>query len=183
MASLSLDSTAQDISVTQCDAVTGLVVGGVDASPGEFPHQCGKKSSTNVENKVVLNEIISAIGYPDFDGDLSFKCGGSLISDFFVLTAAHCSEADRTAPSVVRLGDHNLALKDKNLPEIEIPIESFISHERYNKETKENDIALIKLGQQVVFNKFIRPACLQQSENISKKKAIATGWGNKDKCL
>lgn len=47
MASLSLDSSAQDITVTQCDAVTGLVVGGIDASPGEFPHMAGKTSSSN----------------------------------------------------------------------------------------------------------------------------------------
>lgn len=44
MASLSLDASPQEISVTQCDAVTGLVVGGVDASPGEFPHMAGKES-------------------------------------------------------------------------------------------------------------------------------------------
>lgn len=44
MASLSLDAAPQDISITQCDAVTGLVVGGIEAAPGEFPHMAGTKN-------------------------------------------------------------------------------------------------------------------------------------------
>lgn len=159
MASLSVDSASQDVAITECDAVTGLIVGGVDANPGEFPH-------------------MAAIGYPNLNNELSFKCGGSLISEQFVLTAAHCSSADRTKPSMVRLGDLNLKLKDKGLPELDIPIESFISHEAYNKETRENDIALIKMTQPILITKNIRPACLQQTENIASTKAVATGWGD-----
>lgn len=151
-----MNASPQDIISTECDAVTGLIVGGIDASIGEFPH-------------------MAAIGYRNFDGDLSFKCGGSLISDYFVLTAAHCSTADRTAPTDVRLGDLNLKVKNKN--EIDIAIDSFISHEQYNAGTRENDIALIKLAQQVIFNKFIRPACLQQTDVDAKKRIVATGWG------
>jgi secreted trypsin-like serine protease len=162
VASLAFDSSVQDVSVTACDAVTALVVGGVNANAGEFPH-------------------MAAIGYPDFNGDLSFKCGGSLISERFVLTAAHCSVTDRTKPSVVRLGDLNLGAKDAGLPELDIPIESFISHESYNKESRENDIAVIKMRQAAPLTKNIRPACLQQVEKIDKPEAIATGWGDKNK--
>lgn len=142
----------------KCDAVTGLVVGGVDAKPGEFPH-------------------MAVLGYPDFNGDLSFKCGGSLISELFVLTAAHCSKADRTSPSTIRLGELNLKVKDRGNPEVDIAIDSFISHEAYNKETRENDIALVKMAQPVRLSASIRPACLQQTESVAKAKAVATGWG------
>lgn len=61
--SLSLDASAQSITVDKCDATIGLVVGGDDAKRGEFPH-------------------MAALGYPDnLDGTVSFKCGGTLISD------------------------------------------------------------------------------------------------------
>ena len=160
VASLSLDSASQSIDTTQCDSVMGLVVGGQDADPNEFPHMV-------------------AIGYPNFNGEISFNCGGSLISDRFVLTAAHCAKSERKSPTTIRLGDLNLKLNDRNLPEIDIPVESFISHERYNSSSKENDIALIKMKHSVPFSKSIRPACIHQTENIGKTRALATGWGNK----
>lgn len=94
-----------------------------------------------------------------------------------MLTCAHCSTADRTSPTVVRLGDLNLKTRETGLPEVDIPIQEFINHEAYNRETRENDIALIKMTQPATFSRSIRPACLQQTENISKTKAVATGWG------
>lgn len=55
---------------------------GVESEVGEFPH-------------------MAALGYGD-DNNLDFNCGGALISEKFVLTAAHCVE--RGSPEVVRLG-------------------------------------------------------------------------------
>lgn len=131
----------------------------MNANAGEFPH-------------------MAAIGYPNFNGDISFKCAGSLINDFYVLTAAHCSIADRARPTMVRLGDLNLNDREIELPEIDIPIESFTNHPSYNKHTKQNDIALIKMYRPASFSKYIRPACLWQKSNIVESKATATGWGH-----
>lgn len=121
---------------------------------------------------------MAAIGYPNFNGDVSYQCAGSLVSDLYVLTAAHCGYADRARPTVVRLGDLNLKLQEPELPELDIPIARFIGHPNYDKSKKQNDIALVQMNRPVTFTKFIRPACLWQTTNIPDAKAIATGWGH-----
>jgi secreted trypsin-like serine protease len=139
--------------------LTGLIVGGVNVmAASDFPH-------------------MAAIGYADFNGGISFKCGASLISELFALSVAHCQTADRTPASVIRLGALNLKVRDVNSPEVDIPIALFINHEAYNKDTRENDIAVIKMSKPAIFSANIRPACLQFTNNLPKSSILATGWG------
>lgn len=81
---------------------------------------------------------------------------------------------------MVRLGDLNLKRVDEGLPETTVPIKRFISHEGYDYDTKQNDIALIQLKFAIgIANKNLRPACLWQKQIISDQYAIASGWGYK----
>lgn len=56
-----------------------------------------------------------------------------------------------------------------------------MSHEEHDSFTKQNDIAVIKLKDQVQFGNpnVVRPACLWKDESPDVNKAIATGYGSK----
>lgn len=143
---------------TKCDYDSvPLVLGGSPAGPGEFP-------------------FMAALGY-EVEGAIRYSCGGTLVSDRFVLTAAHCIRSQIGLPILVRLGDLNLKRDDDGAKPVDYNIESIKIHPNYKGSKKYNDIALLKLKKQVIFNKFIRPTCLGFSSEFGPEKPIALGWG------
>ncbi|XP_055524826.1 serine protease snake-like isoform X2 [Wyeomyia smithii] len=159
ISTLTLTPTVVSFEVPKCDNIVKLIVGGNVTKPGEFPH-------------------MAAIGWRRGNTN-SFDCGGSLISDRYVLTAAHCYiELDGQLPSFVRLGDQNLVRQDDGAQPKDVDIESFIRHPNFKRmQGLYNDIALVKLVDSVKFTNFIRPACLYDREQVVAEQAIATGFG------
>ncbi|XP_055696327.1 venom protease-like [Lutzomyia longipalpis] len=134
------------------------VVGGVPANLGEFPH-------------------MAALGNPDPDGNgTKFFCGGSLISERYILTAAHC--VGQTVPTVVRLGELDLTKDDDGATPRDYGIEQIFSHPDYKGSSVYSDIALIRLNETVEFYKLVRPACLPQNATEEGLGLAAYGWGH-----
>lgn len=67
-------------------------------------------------------------------------CGGSLITEKCVLTAAHCVKRPSSKRLTIRGGITKLS--DKSVDQT---VSKIISHEKFNPETYENDIAIIQL--------------------------------------
>ncbi|XP_058829116.1 CLIP domain-containing serine protease B4-like [Topomyia yanbarensis] len=161
------------------------------------PGTCG----IQVSDRIYGGNITSIDSYPwtailvfrqtGYKSDL-FHCGGSLISNRYVLTAAHCTDGLSKDYRIerVRLGEWDLESEtDCNSesvctdPPVDVEVESIISHEDFNRLTLRNDVALIKLKHRVNFTDFISPVCLPLADkartlDTDHTRFTAVGWGN-----
>ncbi|EDV94460.1 GH19618 [Drosophila grimshawi] len=153
--------------------------------------ECGKKTNTKLSggDETRIGEFPWLVLLKYETSGRPFLCGGSLITDRFVLTAAHCVNQARKLIGV-RMGDHDLNKEEDCQvlggrrrvclpPYEEYGIESIRSHPNY--ESNNNDIALIKVDRPVNFKWHIKPICLpidKNSQDITYDQSFyISGWG------
>ncbi|XP_017886282.1 uncharacterized protein LOC108628700 [Ceratina calcarata] len=151
------------VNTSLCASVIGrkLIVGGKKADPMEFPH-------------------MAAVGYGNPEDGIKWQCGGTLISERFVISAAHCIYSlNWGTASWVRVGDLNLESSTDPAKPQDIRIVERIKHPNYKRPSEYHDIALLKLEEEAEFNAYVRPSCLPYSlpDSGDDGKATATGWG------
>nr|XP_045005941.1 chymotrypsin-C [Jaculus jaculus] len=136
--------------------LSARVVGGDDAVPHSWPWQ------------VSLQYLK--------DDRWGHTCGGTLIADNFVLTAAHCINDALTYR--VGLGKNNLTVEDEE-GALYVGVDTIYVHEKWNPLLVHNDIALIKLAEPVELSDTIQVACLPEEGSVLPQDypCYVTGWG------
>ena len=124
----------------------------------------------------------------DFMNQISFqgfyKCGASLISANFVLSAAHCFNSSlATTEMTVRCGDWDTVTDRELYPHQELSVKKVIIHPDFDtvrgtQGNLWNDIALVQISQAFTLAPHIDTICLPRpGENFDGSLCAATGWG------
>ncbi|KAB1278066.1 Granzyme B [Camelus dromedarius] len=105
--------------------------------------------------------------------DVRSRCGGFLIREDFVLTAAHCWGSSIN----VTLGAHNIKKQERT--QQVIPVRKAIRHPDYNKRNYANDIMLLQLQRKAKQTAAVRPLRLPGDRARVKpgQACDVAGWG------
>ena len=141
------------------DITSGRVVGGQDCRQGACPWQA------------------ALIG----DDAKSF-CGGSVISDRHILTAAHCFIHKKDFSKIrILLGKTDLKNGESSTQTHRIA-EVFL-HPNFDRDTFKNDVAILRTANKIYFNAYVIPICLPEDAHhgtsVTNSLALVSGWGVK----
>ncbi|XP_043222815.1 trypsin-1-like [Amphibalanus amphitrite] len=143
------------------------IVGGLTAEVGRFPW---------------------LVGVTNFFSTVPF-CGGAIINERFVVTAAHCLRGRSPITLAVLVNKH---LRKEDERQIKFGIEKIIRHPEYSRETLTDDLALLKLkdrkGQlhELLASGTVRPICLPEEPCegtgrpacLLERAVTIAGWGS-----
>lgn len=141
---------------TANNRLTFHIIDGKEASDGEFP-------------------FMAALGYvnEEMAGTYDYRCGASLISPNFLLTAAHCIPR-QGRPEVALLGTSSLASMN---PGVVVRIKEFYPHPDYKASRSYNDIALIELERKLEKEPDVNPICIRNEVEDLPVDVILTAEG------
>ncbi|XP_029109738.1 polyserase-2-like isoform X2 [Scleropages formosus] len=132
------------------------IVGGQNAAPGSWPWQVSMR----------------------YQG--SHVCGGSLINNRWVLSAAHCFALISTNPSRWTMVLGLQTQQGTNPNSVSVSVSSITVNPNYNGNTNDNDLSLVQLSSTVSFSDYIQPICLAAAGSTlyNGTETWVTGWGN-----
>ncbi|KAF7995851.1 hypothetical protein HCN44_006958 [Aphidius gifuensis] len=135
------------------------IVGGSEAVKNNYPHQVSLQWGTPPLTQV------------------SHFCGGSIISERWILTAGHCVLAVPDYGSfIVKAGKH--VLNEQENEEQSIEVEASFIHESYSGGVAPYDVAILKLKVSLVINQWVSPIKLPKQGILHNGDAVLTGWGS-----
>lgn len=133
------------------------ILGGREAQPGAYPWQVA---------------LIDPLQPNTYAGQF---CGGSLIDEEWVLTAAHCVEGKEPSLIDVLVGAHRLSDSGTRIPSAQV-----IPHPGYDPTQLDHDLALIRLSTPVTYTPISLYQTISGTSEFDHLRATVIGWGAKE---
>jgi secreted trypsin-like serine protease len=151
----------------------------VTTPSADFPKECGKQKYEPLKQRIIGGLHARANSWPwqvMLRGANSL-CGGALIDERHVLTAAHCIKTPVEAKDYkVYIGAHEI-----NKPmymEQELSVSKIWVHEQYSDSTVANDLAVIRLTNPIKISDTVNVICLPGAEAKNVNDTVwVSGWG------
>ncbi|KAM4692739.1 serine protease 56 [Discoglossus pictus] len=148
---------------------------------------CGQKlistnNITGAKGRIVGGSITSPGSWPwlvniRLNGEL--MCGGVLLGDTWVLTAAHCFTGNiNELHWTVVVGQYDLS--KLNDGEKVFQVNRILTHPKFNQKTFNNDLALVELTSSTSNSPRARPVCLPavHEDPVAGTNCYIAGWGS-----
>nr|XP_015827095.2 granzyme G [Nothobranchius furzeri] len=140
--------------ILQNQVHAGRIVGGCEAVPHSRPYM------------VFLEKIM--------EGGEKKYCGGFLLSEDFMMTAAHCQAEKYTA----WVGVHDTSTRDSDKSVQKIFVEKAFPHQNYSDSSHVNDIMILKFSSKVKINHVVETISLADQDAGSLPSSCSvSGWG------
>ncbi|KAF5287280.1 hypothetical protein FQR65_LT02153 [Abscondita terminalis] len=134
------------------------------------------EKGTNVKDIVGGKAVPSNRRYPYQVSIQSYKehfCGGSIISERVVLTAAHCMDKMSTSFLTISAGINDL----KSVGAQQCAVKAIFMHQAYHSTRMVNDIAILLTYNPIKFNDKVNKIDIYKAHLEGGKVCKATGWG------
>ncbi|KAF6372649.1 transmembrane serine protease 11A [Rhinolophus ferrumequinum] len=158
---------------------SSVQVHAMSSSTGKLTVQacCGKRVAPLIVNRIMSGDIAVKAAWPwqaSLQRNNIHQCGATLISNTWLVTAAHCFKRDINPYQwTVSFGTTiNPPLMKRNIKRI-------IVHERYHSPAREYDIAVVQFYPRVTFTDDIRRICLPEASASFRPNSTVyiTGFG------
>ncbi|XP_066905040.1 venom serine protease [Halyomorpha halys] len=106
---------------------------------------------------------------------ISVGCGGSIITQYHILTAAHCTDERSPTSLKVFVGMHYRKSKKNKRTH---SVSKIYLHQDFSRSKYINDISILLLSNPISFNHKVGPVCLPHTQrNLEGQFIKVAGWG------